>query len=619
MSTAIAGVSVAEIFEQILSKAGSSASIKENVKIDKRKDGSFDITLTKKGEEVAADFDRAYQLAEEKGPRDKSVLSILDTLNDRWSSYPGVVENAINEAVEEKNFDKALEAGEAAIAEWAALLKDAKVSDPTKITATGNGSGTFVQMLANYEFALERAEKLEEALAVAQLARTIDPTDPENLISAIVNLSIRLGQPEVAIAELAPLTDSPAPFVLYGRALAYFAMQQPENATAALQTALRHWPMVAQGISREWTSSTTMPRPGEAVNELQVLYGYYEVFGTAWASVPGAIDWLRREEQAFQRSGGKQAQHVGLTRSGMKTDGHGNVVAASAQEQEEALAKAKVVGEDEYTRFLEVSKNNYAYGSTTRGKELEESLQEVFKRELKVAERIEAIKDILKQWPGHAEAAITLARHYGGEKKWDDALDILEAAIFDLQKFWPEDLVGSGKIEVDWPSNRGLLRAYAHMVVYLAEADDDASARSFAEDYLLINPKDNEGVRQKAIELALKQGDNETALKLATEAIDSNAAYIMFGKALALFSLGKKDDATKALHQAVQSRPKVYRELIADKHRMPSKYNPSYVSFFSQEEAYNYNSLWSGLWRNTMGALAWLRKEGKNAIMAAKS
>lgn len=619
MSTATAAVSVSEIAEQILSKAGSSSSIKENVKVEKRKDGSVDLSLTKKGEEVDRDFQRAYQLAEEKGPRDKEVMSILDTLNERWISYPGVVENAINEAVEEKAFDKALDAGEKAISEWAALLKEAKVTDLTKITTTGSAGSTFVQMLANYEFALERGEKLEEALAVAQLARTIDPADPENLVSAVINLSIRLGQPEVALNELAPLSDSPAPFVLYGRALAYFAMQQPENATAALQTALRHWPLVAQGISREWTSGTTMPRPGEAVNELQVLYGYYEVFGAAWASVPGAIDWLRREEQAFQRAGGKQAQHVGLTRSGMKTDGHGNIVSATAQEQEEALNNAKVIGGDEYTQLLEVSKDHYAYRSTERGKELEESLQEVFKRELKYGERIEALKDLLKQWPGHSEAAITLARIYGAEKKWDDALDILEAAIFDLQKFWPEDLVGKGKVEVDWPSNRGLLRAYAHMVVYLAEAGDDASARSFAEDYLLINPKDNQGVRQKAIELALKAGDHETALKLVTEAQDVNAAYILFGKALSLFSLGKKDDATKALHLAVQSRPKVYRELIAEKHRMPSKYNPSYVSFFSQEEAYNYNSLWSGLWRNTMGALAWLRKEGKNAIMAAKS
>jgi len=618
MSTATAAVSTSEIFEQILSKAKSSSSIKEFITLEKTKSG-HEFTLTPKGEEVERDFQRAYQLAEEKGPRDRSVMSILDSINERWPSYPGVVENAINEAVEERKLDKALEAGENAVGEWASLLKGAKVKDASKILSSGTGGHTFVQLLANYEFALERAEKLEEALSVAQLARQIDPADPENLLSAVVNLSIRLGQPEVALDQLSTLSDSPAPFVLYGRALAYFAMQQPENAAAALQTALRHWPLVAQGISREWTSTTAMPRPGEAVNEMQVLYGYYEVFGAAWASVPGAIEWLRREEQTFQKSGGRQAQHVGLTRTGLKTDGHGNIVSATQEEQEAALAKAKVVGEDEFIRFLEVGSNAYAYQPTERGKQQDELLQEIFKRELKHSERIEALKELLKQWPGHAEAAIQLARIHGAEKKWDDALDVLEACIFDLQKFWSDDLVGKGKIELDWPGNRPLHRAYAHMVVYLAAAGEDESARSFADDYLLINPKDNQGVRQKAIELALKAGDNEGALKMINEAQDANAAYNMFGKALALFSLGKKDDAAKALHQAVISRPKVYRELIADKHRMPSKYNPSYVSFFSQEEAYNYNSLWSGLWRNTIGALAWLRKEGRNARQASKN
>lgn len=617
MPTATFEVDVKDTFKQLLSRAKKADRIKQQINAVKN-DGRIELQLTESGEAIDREFQRAYQLAEEKGPRDREVLQILESIGERWSSYPGIIENSINDAVEAKDVSKALEIAETAAGDWATLLKGAGVTDPSKLVSTGSANGVLIQFLANYEFALERADKLEEALGIAQLARTIDPTDPENLLSAVVGLSIRLGQPEVALTELASLSDSPAPFVLYGRALAYFAMSQPENASAALQTALRHWPMVAQGISREWTGGTAMPRPGEAVSEVQVLYGYYEVFGQAWASVPGAIDWLRKEEQAFQRSGGRQAQHVGLSRSGMKTDGHGNVVSQPAQEVEQALANAKVAGEDEYIRFLEVKSNVYSYQPTERGKEHEELLQEVFKRDLKAAERVEAIQDLLKQWPGHAEAAITLARHWASEKKWDDALDILEAAIFDLQKFWSDDLVGKGKIEIDWPANRGMLRAYAHMVVYLAEAGEDESARSFADDYLLINPKDNLGVRQKSIELALSAGDNEQALKLINEASDQNAAYNMFGKALTLFLLGKKDDATKSLHLAVQSRPKVYREMIGDKHRMPSKYNPSYVSFFSPEEAYNYYSIWNGLWRNTMGALAWLRKEGKNAIQMAK-
>lgn len=611
-----------EVFSRLLAKASSDSTIAKHIDAKKSKK-DLELNLSEQGSTVHRDFQRAYQLAEENGPKDRDVLQIVDSINASWSSYPGVVENSINEAVEAKDADKALVVAEAAVAEWSALFKSAGVEDLKSLSTTGTASGLFVQLLANYEFALERAGKLDEALDVAHLARTIDPTDPENLLSAIVNLSIRLGDAEGALDALAPLSESPAPFVLYGRALAHFALGQPENASAALQTAMRHWPMVAQGISREWASTgTPMPRPGEAVSEAQMLYGYHEVFGAAWSGVPGAMEWLRAEEQKFQRSGGKQAPHVGLTRTGENIDNVGQVASpqeAQRQAQLDAIAKAKVVGEDEFIRFLEVAKHEYVYDATERGKEMETMLQDVFRRELKHHERIDALQDILKQWPGHAEAAITLARIYGGEKKWEPALDILETAIFALQKFWSDDFVGKNHIDVDWPGNKGILRAYAHMVVYLGQVGDNEAALNFAADYLLLNPKDNLGVRQKAIELTLEAGDTKEALRLISEATDQNAAYNMFGKALALFAAGKKDDATKALRQAVLSRPRVYRELIGDKHRMPAKYNPSYVKFFSPEEAYNYHTLWGGLWRKTIGALAWLRTEGRAAIVAAKT
>lgn len=605
-----------ETFNDLLTRAGSPTAIQSFVTVEKPSKGKFELVLTEKGSALDADFQRAYHLAEEKGPRDADVLAILEKISAAWPAYPGVVENAINDAVEAKTPERAVEAAEAAVADWFGLLSAAGIKDLEALTATGSATGLLIQLLANYEFALERSNSLEQALGVAQLARAIDPRDPENLLSAVANLSIRLGTPEVALTELASLQDSAAPFVLYGRALAYFAMGQPENATAALQTALRHWPQVAQGIGREWTTGTPMPRPGEAVSEAQVLYGYYEVFGQAWTSVPGALDWLRKEEQAFQRSGGKQAQHVGLTRSGVKTD---QGVQSLEDRQKEALAKANVVGQDEYIRLLEVGKHQFVYDLTEAGRAAGESLKSLFQKELKHHERLDALKSELELWPGNTEAAITLARICGGEKKWDEALDVLEAAIFDLQKFWSDDFVGKNRIEIDWPGNNGLLRTYAHMVVYLAHAGDNEAARNFASDYLAINPKDNLGVRQKAIELAFADGDIEEAMRLIEEASDPNAAYNMFGRALALFAKGKKDEATKVLHQAIQNRPKVYRELTSDRHRMPAKYNPSYVSFFSAEEAYNYYSLWGNLWRNTMGALAWLRKEGRAAMATKKA
>ena len=143
---------------------------------------------------------------------------------------------------------------------------------------------------------------------------------------------------------------------------------------------------------------------------------------------------------------------------------------------------------------------------------------------------------------------------------------------------------------------------------------DDGAAKSFADDYIALNPKDILGVRQKTIELALTLGDYDEALKLIEQAHDPQSAYNLFGKALTLFSHGKHDKAEHALQIAIESRPRIYREMTADKHRMPHNYNPSYVNYFSPEEAYNYHATWAPVWLKKMGALNWLRKEGKKYL-----
>ena len=147
--------------------------------------------------------------------------------------------------------------------------------------------------------------------------------------------------------------------MLYGRALAYYALSQQENAQFAIQIAIRRWPDVAQALTREWKGGTPMPKPGEAVSELQVLFGYYEVFGAAWKSVAGAIEWLRESAKNVARLGARRERYTGLTRSG-ETAGAPETAEAVQKEQTELIRKAQVIGEDEFVRFLEVRPNVYA-------------------------------------------------------------------------------------------------------------------------------------------------------------------------------------------------------------------------------------------------------------------
>jgi tetratricopeptide (TPR) repeat protein len=230
---------------------------------------------------------------------------------------------------------------------------------------------------------------------------------------------------------------------------------------------------------------------------------------------------------------------------------------------------------------------------------------------MKVGARVEAVKELLAEWPGHANAAIALARYYGQKERFEEAVNVLEPVIFDLQKFWPES--DSFRLTADWNGNKPLLTAYAYMVLDLAESGDHASAKAYATDYLKFNPIDQMGVRQKAIELAISDNEYAEALKLINEAGDPISAYNIFGRALIGF-VAKAGDAEQALKNAVESRPLVWREMNADKHRMPHGYNPSFVKYFSAEEAYNYQQVWGPLWLKKYGALAWLKKEGRKYV-----
>ena len=631
------------VFDHIITIGAKGTGLGRYITSSTGSDGKIALELTPVGQEIQRTYEQAFRLAEESGADDRDVQALLTEVQAKWPSHPGVVENAVNDAVEASTPTVGVEACEMALAEWGRTLLDAGVKSPKSLApapvpaakdedATGPQSALplFVQLLANYEFALERDEKIEQALGASLLSREIDPADPENVLSSIVSLQIRSGNAMAALRALESVQDSLAPYVLYGRALAYYALGQQENARGAMQTALRHWPQVAQALARQWKTGTPMPKPGEAVSELQILYGYYEVFGAAWKSVAGSIEWLREEEKAFQKAGAKPQRYIGLTRSGLRTDALGNIVLeeaaagqltdeARAEEQAEFIRKAQLIGEDEFVRFLEVAPSTYVYDLTERGKEQEEAHKELYRTDMKVGARIEAIQEMLKVWPGHSEAAVALARYHSQKDRYEQAIEILEPTIFDLQKFWPEDLVGAGRITADWPGNKPLLTAYAYMLLELDEAKDHATAKAYADDYLQFNPGDNMGIRQKAIEIYISDGivgDTSafhSALKLIMEANDQLSAYNLFGRALLGFAL-KTHDMELALKNAVESRPLVWREMNSDKHRMPHLYNPAFVRYFSQEEAYNYQQVWSGLWLRTYGALAWLKKEGRKYV-----
>src|SRR5216110_2372810 len=118
----VSAADIHTIFAWLLSKGKSSSGIGSFVQLVKDHDKKFAVALTPDGEALHRTFEQASRLAEEKGLGDRDVLAFLGDVESKWPSHPGIVENAINEAIERSAAGNAVEIAERAVADWMATI-----------------------------------------------------------------------------------------------------------------------------------------------------------------------------------------------------------------------------------------------------------------------------------------------------------------------------------------------------------------------------------------------------------------------------------------------------------------------------------------------------------------
>ncbi len=123
-----------------------------------------------------------------------------------------------------------------------------------------------------------------------------------------------------------------------------------------------------------------------------------------------------------------------------------------------------------------------------------------------------------------------------------------------------------------------------------------------------MNPNDNQGVRAMAIEALFKLGRFEDALEIAEKYPNDIMPETLYGRALALFKLGQRQEATVALQEAIEYLPLVAKELLKTKHRLPRTARPDMVTVGGADEAYYYWEHSGQFWEEDAEALEWLRE-----------
>ena len=215
-------------------------------------------------------------------------------------------------------------------------------------------------------------------------------------------------------------------------------------------------------------------------------------------------------------------------------------------------------------------------------------------------------QDLLQRHPEHLDVRESLAHLYEESGQDDRAKALLEEAVTLGRRAFPPAFRPRDLLEWGWLENRPFLRCLCSLGLCDEWEGRLEEALAIYQELLSLNPNDNQGVRALAVTVLLALKRPEEALKVCMAYPDDGLPEVAYGRALALFQLGRDHDATTALREAVRWRPRVAAELLKTRHRRPPSSIPGYITMGGTDEAYEYWQHNGRFWGETEGALPWV-------------
>jgi tetratricopeptide (TPR) repeat protein len=214
-----------------------------------------------------------------------------------------------------------------------------------------------------------------------------------------------------------------------------------------------------------------------------------------------------------------------------------------------------------------------------------------------------------------------------------DSLDVLDDLVLlagpaadDLDPTWDRALLGplldraaatvrasladaERGVRLPWGfwENRTALRLLSRLGYRLDEHCLEEDAAAVYEEVLRLNPNDNHGHRTWLVDHYLRKGQNTRALALADQYPDDALVETCFGRGLALWRLGRRAEAERALADAATDRPLVVQALVESQPPEP-ELTPGSVTVGGEDEAWLYRQEMRDTWLATPEVLEYLRE-----------
>ena len=177
-----------------------------------------------------------------------------------------------------------------------------------------------------------------------------------------------------------------------------------------------------------------------------------------------------------------------------------------------------------------------------------------------------------------------------------------------LARSWPKRKPGRTPWTLE--GNRPALRLLWQYIQRLRVNRDDSTER-FERLYLRLNPNDNHGVRTSLVNRLLTVGRDADALAIIDRYPEDLHVETAYGRVLALFRLGRPDDAADALREALRYLPLVPPYLLRDLVDTPT-IDEFGVKVGGKEQAWLYRAEMRDVWIETDGMGPWLQAQTTN-------
>ncbi len=218
------------------------------------------------------------------------------------------------------------------------------------------------------------------------------------------------------------------------------------------------------------------------------------------------------------------------------------------------------------------------------------------------------LRDLIRAYPEHIDAYHHLALTWYWQGNLRKAAEVWRAGSeFALRCFPPNFSMQRDRVAWGFMENRPFLRLYQGHGLACLRLGQAREALEVFENLLRMNPNDNQGNRALAVECNFLLHNPAGVLGICDRYPEDALEQLVYGRALALFQLGRLPQAKKALREAVRFYPLISEELLKSRHHRPKGWSEERITMGGKDQAYSYWKEQGKFWEQTRGALAWLR------------